>query len=146
MLNVRRMLVSDGDVIAHLEEQTFSDAWSKNSILETLGNAQAFILVAEREDKIVGYCIVYYVLDEAEIARIAVDSSLRRQGVGREILLETCRVCKELGMERLLLDVRESNETARGFYENFGFAVDGIRKNFYENPKEHAVLMSMMLE
>ena len=134
---------TDGEAVAKLEAQIFSDAWSEKSILETLEQPQAFIVVAERENAIVGYCIVYFVLDEAEIARIAVDSSQRKQGVGQEILKETCRICKEKGIERLLLDVREGNANARRFYQTFGFEEDGIRKNFYDNPKEHAVLMSM---
>ena len=143
MLNVRKMVPADGEEVAKLEAQIFSDAWSEKSILETLEQPQAFIVVAERENTVVGYCIVYFVLDEAEIARVAVDSMQRKQGVGQEILKETCRICKGKGIERVLLDVRESNANARRFYQAFGFEEDGIRKNFYDNPNEHAVLMSM---
>ena len=143
MLNVRSMNPADGGAVARLEAQIFSDAWSEKSILETLEQPQAFIVVAERENTIVGYCIVYFVLDEAEIARVAVDSLQRKQGVGQKLLEATCQICREKGIERLLLDVRESNEPARRFYQAYGFEEDGIRKNFYDNPKEHAVLMSM---
>ena len=143
MLNVRSMKREDGREVAKLEKQIFSDAWSEKSILDTLEQSQAFILVAESEGNIVGYCIVYHALDEAEIARIAVNENRRKQGVGQELLRATCRVCMQQGICRLLLDVRESNENARNFYSKFGFAEDGIRKNFYQNPQEHAVLMSM---
>ena len=139
------MKVADGEVVAGLEKQIFSDAWSEKSILETLEQPQAFILVAESDDEIVGYCIVYFVLDEAEIARIAVKPSRRRQGVGQELLRATCRICIQRGIARLLLDVRESNSGARTFYSEFGFEEDGVRKNFYQNPQEHAVLMSMRI-
>ncbi len=145
MPSVRSMKCGDVEAVAKLERQIFTDAWTEKSILETLEQPQAFILVAECEDKIVGYCIVYYVLDEAEIARIAVDSSMRKQGVGQALLRATCRSGMEKGIARLLLDVRESNTSARRFYEAFGFEEDGIRKNFYQNPKEHAVLMSMSI-
>lgn len=145
MLNVRNMVPADGQEVAKLEMQIFSDAWSEKSILDTLKQSQAFIVVAEQGNAIVGYCIVYFVLDEAEIARVAVDASLRKQGVGQELLRKTCQICKEKGIERLLLDVREGNENARRFYQAFGFEVDGLRKNFYDNPKEHAVLMSMSI-
>lgn len=145
MLNVRNMVPADGQEVAKLEMQIFSDAWSEKSILDTLKQSQAFIVVAEQGNAIVGYCIVYFVLDEAEIARVAVDASLRKQGVGQELLRKTCHICKEKGIERLLLDVREGNENARRFYQAFGFEVDGLRKNFYDNPKEHAVLMSMSI-
>ena len=139
--------MTEGDVaqVTALEQACFSDAWSEKSILDTLNQPQAFIVVAEQGNAIVGYCIVYFVLDEAEIARVAVDASLRKQGVGQELLRKTCHICKEKGIERLLLDVREGNENARRFYQAFGFEVDGLRKNFYDNPKEHAVLMSMSI-
>ena len=85
MLSVRNMVESDLDAIATLESMTFSDAWTAKSIYDTFCQSQAFIVTAESNGKIAGYCIVYFVLDEGEIARIAVDSSCRRQGVGRKI-------------------------------------------------------------
>jgi ribosomal-protein-alanine N-acetyltransferase len=110
--------------------------------LHTNGQKQAFITVAEKEETVVGYCIIYHVMDEAEIARIAVLDECRQLGVGQGLLGYTMDLCKELQITRMLLDVRESNITARNFYVKNGFAEDGVRKNFYENPKEHAVLMS----
>lgn len=142
MLVIRSMKPQDAEAIARLEKESFSDAWSEKSILDTYHHGQAFIVVGEQQDKIVGYCIIYYVLDEGEIARIAVDGSCRRQGVGRELLNQVTAMCLEKGIERILLDVRESNATARAFYRSYGFGEDGIRKNFYEGPREHAVLMS----
>lgn len=145
MLNIRKCTEYDIDAIVRLEKDTFSDAWTKKGIFETYSQAQAFIVVAEQENIVVGYCIIYYVLDEGEIARIAVDGKCRRQGAGRAILEEVQRICQEKNVSKLLLDVRESNYTARSFYQNLGFQEDGIRKNFYEMPKEHAVLMSMKI-
>jgi len=145
MLNVRSMKSSDVESVARLEQQIFTDAWSEKSILDTMNQSQAFILVSEEDNVINGYCIVYFVLDEAEIARIAVDSAMRKQGVGQELLRATCRVGMQKGIARILLDVRESNDSARRFYRAFGFEEDGIRKNFYQNPNEHAVLMSMSI-
>ena len=145
MLNVRKIKESDVEQVAALERESFTDAWSEKSILETMQQSQAFVLVAEEDNVVLGYCIVYYVLDEAEIARIAVETSRRKQGVGQELLRATCRTGIQQGVERLLLDVRESNVTAQNFYRAFGFVEDGIRKNFYQNPKEHAVLMSMSI-
>ena len=136
------MQLSDANEIARLEEEAFSDAWTEKGILDTFHQQQAFVVVGEMDDKVVGYCIMYYVLDEGEIARIAVDDNCKRQGVGRAILNQVECICKEKGITRILLDVRESNGAARAFYRNYGFVEDGIRKNFYEMPKEHAVLMS----
>ena len=142
MLKFRRLVEQDISIVAEMEKETFSDPWSEQSIRETSGQKQAFITVAEQGDKVVGYCIIYYVMDEAEIARIAVANECRRLGVGQGLLEYTIGLCKELQITRMLLDVRESNVTARNFYIKNGFSEDGVRKNFYENPKEHAVLMS----
>lgn len=145
MLVFRNIAETDIPNVAALEACTFSDAWTEQSVYETFCQSQAFIAVAESEDELVGYCIVYYVLDEGEIARIAVDEKARRKGVGRGLLDYVCKCCQEKQIERLLLDVRESNVGARAFYQHYGFEEDGIRKNFYEQPKENAVLMSKML-
>ena len=145
MLVVRNAVEADVEVIAVLEKATFSDAWTTESIYDTFRQKQAFIVCAEKDEKFAGYCIVYFVLDEAEIVRIAVDASCRRQGVGRELLDQVQQICQEKGISHLLLDVRESNNTARAFYRDYGFGIDGIRKNFYDSPRENAVLMSMMI-
>ena len=145
MRNFRNMTEQDIEKVAELEKHVFSDAWTSQGIHETFCQNQAFVTVAEFDGKIVGYCIVYYVMEEGEIARIAVDETMRRQGVGRGLLDYVSGYCKTKNVERLLLDVRESNTSARAFYEQYGFAVDGVRNNFYEQPKENAVLMSKNL-
>ena len=98
--------------------------------------------MAKEEGKIVGYCIVYCVLDEAEIVKVAVKQSERHKGVGSRLLEETEKICLKRNIARILLEVRESNVTARKFYTKQKFVADGIRKNFYENPMENAILMS----
>ena len=145
MLIFRKVTENDVSSIAILEKYVFSDSWTERSIYETHCQNQAFIVVAECEGEVVGYCIAYYVLDEGEIARIAVNEKVRRQGVGQGLLDFVCGWCKEKQIARLLLDVRESNVDARAFYQQYGFVEDGIRKNFYELPKENAVLMSKIL-
>ena len=141
----RNMTEQDVIPVAELEKKVFSDAWTSTGIYETFCQDQAFVTVAENDGEIVGYCIIYYVMDEAEIARIAVDEKVRRQGLGRGLLDFVCECCKVKHVQRLLLDVRESNVGARTFYQQYGFVEDGIRKNFYELPKENAVLMSKIL-
>lgn len=145
MLIVRSVNNSDLDGVVNLESITFTDAWTARSVKETYEHTQAFVAVAELDEKVVGYCIVYFVLDEGEIARIAVDKCCRRQGVGRQLLKYVESICDKKCIDRLLLDVRESNEGARDFYKSLGFKEDGVRKNFYEKPKENAVLMSKFL-
>lgn len=142
MITVREISENEIKNVALLEEEVFSDAWSEKSILETFSQKNAFILGAWKEDVFAGYVIFYYVLDEGEIARIATAPSCRRTGVAGTVFEKLLMVCEEKGIERILLDVRQSNDAAVAFYRRCGFSEDGIRRNFYENPKEHAILMS----
>lgn len=142
MTEIRRISENDIEAIASLEAGIFSDPWSVKSIKETYENKSALILGAYQEEALIGYVIFYYVLDEGEIARIAVSPSCRRRGVAYQIFKELLQFCNQKEIERILLDVRISNEAAIAFYRKSGFSEDGIRKNFYDNPKEHALLMS----
>lgn len=146
MMRVERMTISDEraiQAVAELEAGIFADPWSAREIENTLAQKHAYCAVLKNETEVVGYYLCYFVLDEWEIARIAVAPSIRRQGAGQLLFDHMMSVCKEKEITRLLLDVRESNETAISFYKKNGFAVDGIRKNFYGgvNP-ENAILMS----
>lgn len=96
--------------------------------------------------QLLGYVIFYYVLDEGEIARIATSPQHRRQGVAVRLLEKMRAFSYEQNITRWLLDVRISNETAIHFYKAAGFAKDGVRKNFYANPPEDAILMSCEVE
>lgn len=154
--------------IAALESAIFPDPWSVKSIEQTLENPQAKIWAVTAEPKsmsgqpqnagqkslpgqpqtaslprqILGYVIFYYVLDEGEIARIATSPEHRRQGVAAKLLEKMRAFSHDQNITRWLLDVRKSNEPAIHFYEAAGFARDGVRKNFYANPTEDAILMS----
>lgn len=145
MCGIRLMKECEIAQIARLEREIFTDAWTKQGIEDTYRQPQTLVIVAEENGAVQGYCIVYYVLDEAEIARIAVSEKRRGRGTGGRILEKTEECCRKKGVERLLLDVREGNGTARKFYQKHGFREDGIRKNFYAAPVEHAVLMSKTL-
>ena len=142
MTEIRRISERDIETVASLEAEIFPDPWSAKSIAETYEQKHALILGAYQDENLIGYVIFYYILDEGEIARIAVSPSHRRQGVADEIFAGLLSFCTKNSVERILLDVRVSNEAAIAFYKKSGFAEDGIRKNFYDNPKEHALLMS----
>lgn len=149
--------------IAALESDIFPDPWSEKSIRDTLENPQARIwAIISRQappcsctstapehagkPQLLGYVIFYYVLDEGEIARIATSPQHRRQGVAVRLLEKMRAFSYEQNITRWLLDVRISNETAIHFYKAAGFAKDGVRKNFYANPPEDAILMSCEVE
>lgn len=142
---VRELKVEDSAAVAEMEQQIFSDPWSEKSVMETVQQKQSVCFAAEKAGHILGYLLVYHAADEAEIARIAVQKEARRQGAAGKLMQALEHYCEEHKMEKLLLDVRESNEAARSFYTKNGFVEDGIRQGFYINPSEDAVLMSRQL-
>lgn len=142
---VRELKVEDSAAVAEMEQQIFSDPWSEKSVMETVQQKQSVCFAAEKAGHILGYLLVYHAADEAEIARIAVQKEARRQGAAGKLMQALEHYCEEHKMEKLLLDVRESNEVARSFYTKNGFVEDGIRQGFYTNPSEDAVLMSRQL-
>ena len=146
MKRIHSAVDEDLAFLASMEAQIFSDPWSEEALRATNNQPHGHILVSEDEGGLLGYAVVYYVADEGEIARIAVQPSRRQEGIGRSLLDAICEEGKKRGATRVLLDVRESNGTARTFYETYGFRQDGIRPNFYQSPKEHAILMSFPIE
>lgn len=128
--------------VAGLEVISFPDPWSEKSLAETFAQNHALILTGWHNGELAGYVIFYHVLDEGEIARIAVDPSLRRLGTATQLMDELEKYCEQNNILKIMLDVRESNLPAISFYKKCGFLEDGIRKKFYENPEESAVLMS----
>ena len=142
---VRELKVEDSAAVAEMEQQIFSDSWSEKSVLETVQQKQSVCFAAEKAGHLLGYLLAYHAADEAEIARIAVQKEARRQGAAGKLMQALEHYCEEHKIEKLLLDVRESNEAARSFYTKNGFVEDGIRQGFYVNPSEDAVLMSRQL-
>ena len=142
---VRELKVEDSAAVAEMEQQIFSDSWSEKSVLETVQQKQSVCFAAEKAGHLLGYLLAYHAADEAEIARIAVQKEARRQGAAGKLMQALEHYYEEHKMEKLLLDVRESNEAARSFYTKNGFVEDGIRQGFYVNPSEDAVLMSRQL-
>ena len=142
---VRELKVEDSAAVAEMEQQIFSDPWSEKSVMETVQQKQSVCFAAEKAGHLLGYLLAYHAADETEIARIAVQKEARRQGAAGKLMQALEHYCEEHKMEKLLLDVRESNEAARSFYTKNGFVEDGIRQGFYTNPSEDAVLMSRQL-
>lgn len=137
--SIRKASYDDIPGLCEIEKQSFSQPWSDEAFRDYFANGVSVCLVAECDGKVVAYVTANNISGECEIANIAVSKDYRRMGFARAILNELEAVT---GAERILLDVRMSNEPAKKLYEAMGFTVDGIRKNFYQNPRENAVLMS----
>lgn len=144
-MQIRPMTMEDCNQVAEIEAASFSVPWSLRAFADTVTKENFRYFVAEEAGEILGYCGFLYVLDEAEIPNVCVKATARKQGVGRQMMTALINEAEALGIAVLFLEVRESNMAARRLYESLGFVENGIRKNFYEQPTEHAVLMSKTL-
>jgi len=132
--------------IAALERACFSRPWSEAMLQNELWNDSAVIIVAEGEDgTVLGYAGLQTVLDEGYINNVAVGEAFRRQGVADEIIAAFVRF-GQAKLAFLTLEVRASNTPAIALYAKHGFAEVGRRKNYYDDPKEDAVLMTVYFD
>lgn len=141
-INIRRMSREDIPAAAALERECFSDPWSENAYVSALANENALYLVAEGADgSIVGLCGLLDILGEGDISNVAVREDFRKKGIGEKMLSELLKQGRERGITAFTLEVRASNGTAIRLYEKFGFVCEGRRKNFYEKPREDALIL-----
>ena len=127
--------------IAELEEACFSKPWSYEILKDAYKHGTQF-LVCLKENKLLGYVGVNIILDEGYITNVAVFPEWRRQGVATEILKNLAKFTLNQKLSFLSLEVRVSNSSAIALYENFGFKIEGKRKQFYKNPSEDAYIMT----
>lgn len=129
--------------VAALERACFSRPWSEESLQSELWNDSAVIIVAESEDgAVLGYAGLQTVLDEGYITNVAVDNTYRRQGIADELIAAFVRF-GQAKLAFLTLEVRASNAPAIALYAKHGFVEVGRRKNYYDDPKEDALLMTL---
>ena len=131
------------DEIAELERNCFSVPWSRNMLAEELDNAcAAFLAAIDETNRVVGYAGLMVVLDEGYITNVAVHPDFRRRGIAQKLLDVFENFAKANKLAFLTLEVRESNYGAIALYGSRGYRGVGRRKNYYEHPKEDAVIMT----
>jgi ribosomal-protein-alanine N-acetyltransferase len=132
------------DELERLERICFSRPWSKRMLAEELDNACAAFLVAEDADsgKVLGYAGVLVMADEGYITNVAVFPEYRRHGIGAAIIEVFMNFARGNDLAFLTLEVRPSNTAAIALYEGFGFEEVGRRKNYYDLPKEDALILT----
>lgn len=132
------------DQLEEIETLCFSDPWSRRLLSELLENEAAATLAAVGEDgTVLGYASIQVVLDEGYINNVAVRPEYRRQGVASQLLDVFRRFGLGHGLAFLTLEVRDSNQAARALYAKHGFVETGRRKNYYQHPKEDAMIMTL---
>ena len=138
MIEIVRMNESHVAAVAELEKQNFSDPWPDIAVRSELTNKLSLWLVAVEEGEVVGYVGSQTVLQEADMMNIAVSQNHRRRGIAKLLVQELIR---RLDAYQLSLEVRASNAPAIALYEALGFTQVGLRKNYYRNPKEDALIL-----
>jgi ribosomal-protein-alanine N-acetyltransferase len=131
-----------------IERECFSDPWSPEMLRGELECQNSLYLAAIDHDdggKLVGYSGIVRILDEGHIHNVAVTPALRKMGIGRMLIYELLACAREAGLRCVFLEVRPSNEAAIALYAGFGFEVSGRRPQYYKNPAEDALLMTLLL-
>ena len=138
---IRPMLVSDMEAIKQLEKDIFGDAWSENNIKDSIESKFDYCVVIEEDYRVLAYIIFRVNMDEAELFRIATDKNSRNVGFAHELMDFMISNLRDMKVKKVFLEVRYQNKDAIRLYEDYGFKKLGIRKEYYNNPTDDALLM-----
>ncbi len=141
-VTIRQADRNDVEAIYSIEKLCFPDPWSREALIYELEeNPRAFYIVAELDEKVVGYAGMWWVVDEGHITNVAVMPGYRNRRIGQGIIDVLIEFTSEKGIRHHTLEVRRSNEAAIRLYEKSGFRTEGIRKGYYLNNGEDALIM-----
>ncbi|MBI3001676.1 MAG: ribosomal protein S18-alanine N-acetyltransferase [Deltaproteobacteria bacterium] len=144
-LFLRPITSSDLEEVMAIERAAFSFPWSARFFLQELRVPYARSLLAVVDGKTVGYIIYWRLPSETDIHNLAVHPAHRRQGIGRALLRAVIEEARREGLQRITLEVRKSNEAAQRLYQSLGFVSQGVRKGYYSDDGEDAVIMVLEL-
>lgn len=140
-VRIRRMAPADVEAVMAIERSVFSVPWTPATFRSLLRRDGACAWVAEAGAAVVGYAVVWAVLDEAELGNVAVAASHRRRGVATRLVGEAMEWLEARGVREVFLEVRASNESARRLYGSVGFEAVGRRPGYYSRPREDALVL-----
>ena len=138
---IELMKFDDIKNVLEVENKSFTIPWHEESFVQELTNNLALYLVAKIEGKAVGYVGVWKILNEGHITNIAVHPDYRNNGIGKALISELLLLCIKEGINAFTLEVRKSNVIAQEFYQKMGFIEEGIRKKYYSDNNEDAIIM-----
>lgn len=142
-ITIEKMTAEHISHLAELEKQCFSTPWSENALAEELDNPHARFFVCIKDGAVCGYIGAHNIVGEVYITNVGVLPSYRGQGIGAMLVGFLKEYSKTENADFITLEVRKSNSVAIKLYDKMGFKVVGERKNFYDNPKEDAILMTI---
>ncbi|MFQ5747479.1 MAG: ribosomal protein S18-alanine N-acetyltransferase [Gemmatimonadota bacterium] len=137
---------ADLEGMARIERRCFSTPWAERTFRGLLRRPSTVVTAAEIRGRVVGYSVLWQAGAEAELGNLAVEPEFRRHGVGRALLGTVLERARQTNISALFLEVRESNEAARGLYDAYGFEVVGVREGYYASPREDALIMRLELD
>lgn len=141
-IEISPMTESDLDEVMMIEEVSFLTPWSRSSYLSELQqNNLSLYLVARYNEEVVGYAGIWMILDEGHITNIAVHPNYRNRGIGYRLMREIIKASARFGIRGITLEVRPSNRPAQCLYRKLGFTVHGLRKGYYSDSGEDAIVM-----
>ncbi|WP_431028210.1 ribosomal protein S18-alanine N-acetyltransferase [Lysinibacillus sp. LZ02] len=142
MITYRKMTPVDVEAVYAIELATFPAPWTLDSFhYEMRENQFAHYLIAEDASGIIGFCGMWLVIDAAQITNVAVVERMRGRKIGEALMREAMRVAREADMDTMSLEVRVTNEVAQNLYRKLGFQDGGIRKGYYTDNGEDALVM-----
>jgi [ribosomal protein S18]-alanine N-acetyltransferase len=138
----RYMKEEDIDQILEVEHASFATPWSREAFYnEIYNNKFAVYIVLEEDERIIGYVGAWIVIDEAHVTNLAILPSYRGKKLGEALLRKMMTVAKDMGARSMTLEVRVTNNVAQSLYRKLGFQNGGIRKNYYTDNQEDALVM-----
>jgi len=141
---IRLMTLEDVPAVHEIDTLSFSLPWPERSFrFELTENPVTRGWVAEVDGRVAALLVLWFIVDEAHIATIAVHPDYRRQGIGEQVLLHALLAVQDEGARRAFLEVRAGNAAAQAMYVKYGFIVDGRRPKYYRDNDEDAILMSL---
>jgi [ribosomal protein S18]-alanine N-acetyltransferase len=139
---VRPMHIDDLEAILEIERVSFTIPWTLEAFqTELIDNEYARYLCIELEGQVIGYMGLWFILDEGHITNIAITPNHRGQHWGEYLMRSVMEKMVDEGMERMTLEVRASNSLAQSLYKRLGFTIAGVRKGYYADTKEDALIM-----
>ena len=145
-VRIRDMTRADLGEVMSIERASFSMPWRATTFEGLLTRSDADLIAAVADDdRLVGYAVVWTVVDQAELGNVAVHEEWRKRGVGRTLVEAALERARARAAEECFLEVRESNRTAQSLYEKCGFHPIGRRRRYYSNPTEDALVMRAQL-
>ncbi len=131
--------------VMDIEKKSFSNPWHLSSFEGEIQNYDIsfpYVVIHPETQRLIGYVIFWQIGGEVQISNFAVHPDFRRMSIGSSVLNRILEIIKRRGAKIVILEVRESNNSARFLYKKFGFKEAGIRKNYYSRPDEDAVVMA----